>query len=152
MFVPSLPAHLVQQEGQDSALDGWKPSAVIQLPACSAWASGMCKPSWANRPFTLLEAPPQLHSHVTLDCILLNGSHAWTEMGYAQHRIVVMTLILSCSTWWERVGLVNVYVKAGMESRNQPHICFCFSFPYFSIFSLELTMDSDISTHKLLTV
>ena len=39
MFGPSLPAHLVHQEGQDSALDGWKPgapSAVIQLPAHSA--------------------------------------------------------------------------------------------------------------------
>lgn len=143
MFVPSLPAHLVHQEGQDSVLDGWKPgapSAVIQLPARSAWASGMCKPFWTNRSFTLLEAPPQLHSHVTLDRVLLYGSHAWTETGYAQHKIVVMMLILSCSAWWERMGLVKVCAKAGMESRNQPHICFSFS--YFSIFSLELTMDS----------
>ena len=145
MSGPSLPAHLIYQEGQDSALDGWKPgapSAVIQLPARSAWAGGMCKPFWTNRPFALLEAPPQLHSHVTLDRLLRSGSHAWAETGYARHAIVVMTLTLSCSTRWERTGLVKVCGRAGVESRNQPHVCFCFYFSCFSIFSLELTVDS----------
>lgn len=121
--------------GRVGLSSGWMGSQVLS----QLWPSCMCsqpepmekcKPSWINHAFTLLEEPPQLHWHLTSDRVFLNDSHAWTEVGYANTKLQWWHLILSCYTGWARMGLVKVCAKPGMESRNQPHICFFSISPY----------------------
>lgn len=133
-FVPSLPLTSPTLGRVELSSGGVGRQVHPQL--WSSWVCSQpeqtrkCKPSWINHNFLLLEKPPQLHWHLTLGRVLLNGSVHGQRWGVL-HKTAMVAQILPATQEGRGCGLSSL-TKEGKQKETS----LLSSFLYFSILSL----------------